>query len=63
MPLLVCVCENDTTSRPSTIKAASGHHAANFGHTHYGHFDIYQRSEGSRPTKSELSPSGSSNAA
>ncbi|MGX9791028.1 alpha/beta hydrolase [Mycobacterium sp. MMS18-G62] len=42
MPLLVCVCDNDTTTPPgSTIKAANRAPHGELRHYPYGHFDIY----------------------
>jgi uncharacterized protein len=42
MPLLVCVCENDTTTPPgSTIKAAHRAPRGELRRYPYGHFDIY----------------------
>jgi pimeloyl-ACP methyl ester carboxylesterase len=42
MPLLVCVCENDTTTPPaSTIKAAQRAPRGELRRYPYGHFDIY----------------------
>jgi pimeloyl-ACP methyl ester carboxylesterase len=42
MPLLVCVCENDTTTPPgSTIKAANRAPRGELRRYPYGHFDIY----------------------
>jgi uncharacterized protein len=42
MPLLVCVCENDTTTPPaSTIKAAERAPRGELRRYPYGHFDIY----------------------
>jgi uncharacterized protein len=42
MPLLVCVCENDTTTPPaSTIKAAGRAPRGELRRYPYGHFDIY----------------------
>lgn len=42
MPLLVCVCENDTTTPPaSTIKAATRAPRGELRRYPYGHFDIY----------------------
>ncbi|WP_102142541.1 alpha/beta hydrolase [Mycobacterium hubeiense] len=42
MPLLICVCENDTTTPPgSTIKAAQRAPRAELRRYPYGHFDIY----------------------
>jgi pimeloyl-ACP methyl ester carboxylesterase len=42
MPLLVCVCENDTTTPPgSTIKAAEKAPRGELRRYPYGHFDIY----------------------
>lgn len=42
MPLLVCVCENDTTTPPeSTIKAAKRAPRGELRRYPYGHFDIY----------------------
>jgi uncharacterized protein len=42
MPLLVCVCENDTTPPPaSTIKAAERAPRGELRRYRYGHFDIY----------------------
>jgi dienelactone hydrolase len=42
MPLLVCVCENDTTTPPgSTIKAAQRAPRGELHRYPYGHFDIY----------------------
>jgi pimeloyl-ACP methyl ester carboxylesterase len=42
MPLLVCVCENDTTTPPaSTIKAAERAPRGELCRYPYGHFDIY----------------------
>src|SRR3954452_1022127 len=42
MPLLMCVCENDTTTPPrSTIKAAQRAPRGELRRYPYGHFDIY----------------------
>lgn len=42
MPLLVCVCENDTTTPPSpTIRAAHRAPRGELRRYAYGHFDIY----------------------
>ncbi|HZN84140.1 MAG TPA: alpha/beta fold hydrolase [Mycobacterium sp.] len=42
MPLLVCICENDTTTPPaSTIKAAERAPRGELRRYPYGHFDIY----------------------
>jgi pimeloyl-ACP methyl ester carboxylesterase len=42
MPLLVCVCENDTTTPPaSTIKAANRAPRGELRRYPYGHFDVY----------------------
>jgi hypothetical protein len=42
MPLLICVCENDTTTPPgSTVKAANRAPRGELHHYPYGHFDIY----------------------
>jgi len=42
MPLLVCVCEKDTTTPPaSTIKAAERAPRGELRRYPYGHFDIY----------------------
>ncbi|MFL6085975.1 MAG: alpha/beta hydrolase [Mycobacterium sp.] len=42
MPLLVCVCENETTTPPgSTIKAANRAPRGELRRYPYGHFDIY----------------------
>ena len=42
MPLLICVCENDTTTPPqSTIKAANRAPRGELRRYPYGHFDIY----------------------
>lgn len=42
VPLLVCVCDSDTTTPPrSTIKAAQRAPRGELRHYPYGHFDIY----------------------
>jgi pimeloyl-ACP methyl ester carboxylesterase len=42
MPLLICVCENDTTTPPaSTVKAAIRAPRGELRRYPYGHFDIY----------------------
>jgi uncharacterized protein len=53
MPLLVCVCANDTTTPPgSTIKAAQRAPRGELRRYPYGHFDIYSGSRLTRSTSS-----------